>query len=440
MSSGITFSNFNNIDWNSILNAVMTQERAPIAALQTRQSSMTSRSAAFAQLATRVAALDDALEALGTASSLTARTATNSNPSAATLATTGSTSAGTYDVEVVELARAQVTAAVTLFDDKDTQLVATAGTLDIGSRHVDLAGLTLEKLAARINTTDGIGVVASIVSPQAGKYKLVLTGTTTGDAGAFTPVITGASGGNGLAFAGNTIDAHDAEVIVNGEHSFSTTNTIDGVIPGGTLTLLKKSESTTMTVTVDQAATRTALKTLVRSYNELRKFVSTQASVTSGDDGKIGHDALLTALNAELHNGLLKTAASGAVRGVIDLGVGFERSGDLSFSETKFNEIAADPDTVKALFVGTAEAPGIFAALHKDIARYTNSGGLISETRDRIDAEAKAIGNRIDDMNDRLEIRRQALQKEYAAADRAMTSLNSQMSALSSIGSEYRLF
>jgi flagellar hook-associated protein 2 len=440
MSTGITFSGFNNIDWSQILNAVMTQEQQPIVALQSRQSSMTTRSAAFAQLATKVAALDDALQDLATPASLTTRTATNSNSAAATLATTATTSAGTYDISVVELARAQVTSATTLFDNTDTQVVATSGSLDIGATHVDLAGLTLKTLAAKINSTDGIGVVASIVSPAAGKFKLVLTGTKTGDDGAFTPAVSNLTGGTGLAFGGNTVEAHNAEITVNGETTLSATNTVDGVIPGGTLALLKKGESTTITVKADQSATKSALKALVRAYNDLRKFSAAQSSVGAGDESKIGHDALLTALSTELRTGLLKTAASGTVRGLIDLGISFERSGDLSFTESKFDDAAVSSETVQALFAGTDAAPGIFAKLHKNVTRYTESGGLISETRDRIDAEAKTIGKRIDDMNARLEIRRRTLQKEYAAADQAMTALNSQMSSLSAVNNQYRLF
>ena len=40
----------------------------------------------------------------------------------------------------------------------------------------------------------------------------------------------------------------------------------------------------------------------------------------------------------------------------------------------------------------------------------------------------------------RLAVRQRALQLEYAAADAAMTQLNSQASSLGSLGSQYKLF
>jgi flagellar capping protein FliD len=59
---------------------------------------------------------------------------------------------------------------------------------------------------------------------------------------------------------------------------------------------------------------------------------------------------------------------------------------------------------------------------------------------DRLDDQTKAISTRIADLEDRLAIRRQVLQQEFVAADMMMTQLNSQVNALSSLGSQYSLF
>ena len=59
MSSPITFSGFNSIDFNRILTAVMSQESQPLTDLQTRQSTLDGQNSAFGTLA--------ALSTLGTA-------------------------------------------------------------------------------------------------------------------------------------------------------------------------------------------------------------------------------------------------------------------------------------------------------------------------------------------------------------------------------------
>jgi flagellar hook-associated protein 2 len=445
MSSGVTFSSFNSIDWNSILNAVMAQEQQPVTALQQRQSTLTARSTSFSTLGTKVGAVEDVLTRLSKSSSLTSTSITNSDASVATV--TGGTDlrAGkTYDIDVIELARAQVTSSTTLFDNTGTQVAVTTGTLDIDRDgtdrdvHITIDGLTLEQIRDRINGTDGVGLMATIVSPSSGKYALVLTGDDAGDAGRFSVGVSGAVGGKGLDFGANAVDAHDAHIRINQVDHYSPTNKVEDAIPGATVTLKKKGGSTTVAVSADQNATKTALSDLVRTYNDLRGFVTAQTSAT--DASKIGHDPLLRGLMTQLRSGLTTSLASGAVRSLTDVGITFSRNGDLAFSESTFTAAAANPQAITQLFMGTEGAPGIFGTLKSAINAYTEAGGLIADARTRLDAQAKSVGTQIQKMQERLELRRQSLQAEYNAADRAMTALNSQTSALSSIGQEYRLF
>jgi hypothetical protein len=59
---------------------------------------------------------------------------------------------------------------------------------------------------------------------------------------------------------------------------------------------------------------------------------------------------------------------------------------------------------------------------------------------ERISDQVSAIARRSADLEERLAVRRAALQKEYIAADMAMSQLNSQLGSLSSLGGQYRLF
>ena len=53
MSSPITFSGANGIDFNQILSIIMTQESQPLVALQNRQAALQSKAATFGTLTTR---------------------------------------------------------------------------------------------------------------------------------------------------------------------------------------------------------------------------------------------------------------------------------------------------------------------------------------------------------------------------------------------------
>jgi len=60
MGSPITFSGFNNIDFGTVLNAIMQQEHAPIDTIEAQQKSLQTKNSAFATLATKLGALKTA--------------------------------------------------------------------------------------------------------------------------------------------------------------------------------------------------------------------------------------------------------------------------------------------------------------------------------------------------------------------------------------------
>jgi flagellar hook-associated protein 2 len=64
VGSPITFSGFNNIDFNLILGAVMEQARQPLAVLESQQSGVQARISTFGTLTSKVLALKTAAEAM----------------------------------------------------------------------------------------------------------------------------------------------------------------------------------------------------------------------------------------------------------------------------------------------------------------------------------------------------------------------------------------
>jgi flagellar capping protein FliD len=99
-----------------------------------------------------------------------------------------------------------------------------------------------------------------------------------------------------------------------------------------------------------------------------------------------------------------------------------------------------DPIAVQNFIAGEDGDGGVFQVFSTMLQDYTKSGGLLSASKTRIDTQVSAINNRLDSMESALATRRAALQKEYIAADLAMTRLKAQSSSLSAAGSGYRLF
>ncbi len=109
MSSPITFSGFNNIDFSSVLEALSAQERQPVVQLQTQQAQLEKQRTAFGTLATRLGAVESASADLASATAFTGATASVSSSSALKATASNGAATGTYAVKVTQLAQSQVT-------------------------------------------------------------------------------------------------------------------------------------------------------------------------------------------------------------------------------------------------------------------------------------------------------------------------------------------
>ncbi len=449
MGSPITFSGFNQIDFNTILNAIMQQESRPLAALQAKQTALQASDTAFGQLASRLDTLRTASDALSRSSSLTSYSASSTDTSALTVSASSSALAGRYDVKINELARAQITLSSSFADDTDTEIVASGGSLTIGGTQIDVTGpVTLRDLVSLINADSDGPATASIIATAPGQFRLVLTGKATGEANGFT--VDNQLSGSTVAFidvnddqlsgddeAENAVQATNASVLINGIAVESTGNTLTDGIPGVTLTLLQEDPTKTVVVSVNRDDDNLAdrIQAFVDGYNNLVKFANDQATASGkGTAGAIGRDSLLRGLRTTLRQALTDAHGSGAYTRLAEIGLGFTRTGEMKLDRDAFTAaVETDAAAVQQLFADATT--GAFGQINNIIDEYTDAGGYVSSARTQISGQISRIGNQVNNMTARLAIRRAALQREFVAADQAMTRLNSQKSSLSSFGS-----
>ena len=435
MSSPITFSGFNNIDFNTILNSLMQVASQPLTTLQDHQTALKSQVSSFDALNGRLSSMRAAADALGSLSSLSTVSGTSTDTAVAVSTGTDAVE-GHYDVVVNELARAQVTASTTTAPDAKTTVVASGGTLTIGGVAVAITGdVTLQQLATAINQTDGIGVTAAVVRTGTNAYKLTLSSVDTGLANAFT-VTNGLTGGAGVAFGANAVEASDASILINNIAATSSSNTFEDIAAGVTLTVSKKDATKTIgiDVTPDSSALSGKVNSFITAYNNLVKFIETQrTSANNGDAGSIGRDPLLRALRNSLRTELLGAYGSASVQRLTEVGVEFARDGTLTLNQSKFDDaVTNNGDDVRELFAGTG---GAFPAIEALLDGYSQTGGVIPSIKDRLNQQVTAMDDQISKMQTRLAQQRLAMQAEFTQADAAMSQLKNQSSSLSSIGS-----
>lgn len=436
MSTPITFSGFNDIDFNVVLNAMMAQASAPLTALQNQQAALKSRISSFDSLRGRIDTLKTAAEKLGSLSSVSATSGTSGNNAAVSISSGPTATPAHYDVVVTSLARAQVTASAETFADADTTIVASGGSITIGAAQVNITGdVTLQGLADAINATEDIGVTAAVVQTGPGAYRLALTSTLTGTASAFS-VSNALSGGAGITFGANVVEASDAAITINNIPATSSSNTFNGIVPGVTITVHQVGATPVgLDVVHDSGAFVEKIEQFVTAYNDMIGFLESQrTSAGSGDSRSIGGDPLLRQLRGNIRSALLGAhgTGEGAYGHLAEVGIEFTRDGKLRLDKAKFDAaLSANADDVKGLFAGPG---GVFPAVQTMLAEYTTSTGLISAARDRLNKQISQMDSQIMSMQARLAIQRDALQRQFTEADAAMSRLKNQSGSLASLG------
>ena len=465
MGSPITFSGFNNIDFGSILNTIMTAERIPLTALETQKTTLNQQGTAFTTLAGKLGALKSAVETLTDSDGFNIFAATSGSPENVGVSTTSGGVAGLYEVVVSELARAQVMASTTTYASPD-EVIATGGSLSValyGNPPVNIpptaiAGpMSVRQLADAINADANSPVTAAVVQAAPGQYRLVLTGRSTGSANAFT-ISSSLTGGTGVAFtdtdndgtygddaADAAISAKNAALTINNIPVTSATNTVDSAIPGVIMTLSKKDPAKTVLVEVSESVdeAKSQLDTFVTAYNDLMSFVTEQGTAALSGKANIARDSLVRSLKMGLTSSMRAEYLDGAptYTRLSTVGVEFNSDGTLKLDATKLKAaILDDPAAVQKMFVGLNGSSGVFGAIRAQVEDYTKAGGLVQDAKDRLKDQIVKIDAKLDTMEMQLELRRQTLQREFIAADQLMSQLNGQGSSLQALGGQYRLF
>ncbi len=452
MSSGITFSGFNDIDFGVVLNAIMTQESVPLTNLQKKQTTLKSQVTNLGTLSTRLTALQDAAAALSTTDSATPFKGTTSDATAVGISVGSGSVAGRYEIVVNELARAQVTATANAAPDADTTTVATGGSITIGTETITIgSAMTLRQLSDAINANADSPARAAVVQSGTNSFKLVLTAKSTGQDNAFTVVDNLTGGGFDLAFtdfdndgtignsvADNAVQATDADLLINNIPVTSSSNTLDAAIPGATVTLLKQDTgSIVVDVSSDPSALKTKLENVVTAYNDIVKFITDQnAASAKGDQASLGRDALLRGLKGAMRSVLsAQYDLGGSFSYLSQIGIEMTTAGTMRLSQSKFNDaVSGGTDQVALLLAGTATEDGAFVALQDMLESYTKSNGFVKSAQDQINEQITRLGTQVETMQQRLALRRAALQTEFTAADIAMTRLRAQSGSLSGVG------
>lgn len=432
------------LDSSAIINALVGVKRRPIALLENRRSQISTARSDMNNLRESLEKLEEAAEKFKKSSAFSAFTAESSDTSVVRATVDGSSQAGTFTLNVGQLAQQQVDVAQG-FTDTTTETLGT-GTLrftadgETVEMTLDSSNNTLAEFVSAFNNLD-LDVTATIVNSGGDTpYNLVFTTNESGEDAAVTYDYTDYTAGDidlSTAVASQQV-AQNSEITVNGIDISRSTNLIDDAITGVTLNLLdvhdNASDTARVTVAVNTEGVIENVEELVDAYNEVQSFINRQFSYSeeTGAGGSLFGDFTVQSVRSQLQSIVTSAVDNDNTYGSLGaIGISSTSTGSLSLDREELTDaIEGDADQVIDLFVEGGGA--ILETLEDTIAEFTKLDGIL-------DLRDEGFGDSINDLNDqidaatrRLGVYEESLTLRYASLESTIGSLQSQLSFLQS--------
>jgi len=425
------------LDVENIVTQLMRLERRPLDALVQRESEFRAELSAFGRLKSAISSFKSAMEDLGSLDKFQVFSTTSSDEDVLTASADSSAAQGVFAIDVDRLAQNHKLAGAQVSDSTDIggtagdQLELEIGDGSSGTLTIDLsAGMTLEELRDTINESeDNPGITASVLNVGGGNQRLILTSQESGYDNRIVATETFDAGSTALGLAeanqkpdGNPLDnlnQLDASFEVDGFAVTASSNTVTSVIDGINLEL-KQTGSASISINRDTEAIKESMQGFVDAYNDVQELISSLGA------GELSGDSVLRSLQGQLR-GVLNTAPQAITSNFSslgELGVATERDGTLSFDSSDFESaLNTDFSGVAQLLANDDQGFAFrFAALAENLL---DDDGLIDSREDGLNDQIRSLENRQLSLEDRLELKEQAMRSQFASLDSLLGQMQS---------------
>ncbi|EDL49945.1 flagellar filament capping protein FliD [Erythrobacter sp. SD-21] len=368
----------------------------------------------------------------------------------------GSIGKGTYSLKVTKLASNQVLSGPIYSNPSDTVGAGTLtfrfGNTDTTSFTEDVtrspltieiaAGATLADVASAINGKNA-GLNA-YVAQTANGAQLVVKGADGVKNGFIIEAVEDASnpGLANLAWqpggdASRLIKTSaDAEFLLDGISRVSPSNSITGIAPGLSLSLLGTNPGTPATISFNSpnAALSSVMQDITGALNEIASQLRTATDPKSGDLARdTGARALSRSLSALGSAEIMPNAPTGSPSTLSELGLAIQRDGSFTFDNAKLTAaLARDPAGVAAMF--TTGINGVYSTIDR-MARsnsIASDPGSLAGSIARYQSQSQKITEDLQELAEKQEILRANMVARFAKADSRVAASQSTLSFLQS--------
>jgi flagellar hook-associated protein 2 len=435
------------VDGSSIIQQLVAIQSRPLYDIRKQQSEIQAQISAYGRVKSAVSTFQSAMSELASpfGNAFVNFSATSSNEGAFTASAGSSAVAGTYSVNVVNLASAKKQASSAYVDSVTD--IGGSGTIEITvngstSSIAVAAGSTLADIRDAINQAgDNPGVTASILN-EAGGSRLILSSDETGIANEFTLNIIDDDANpadnaglsklfyedpDPLVVSDSRVitAAVDAEVEIDGFTITSATNKVTGAIEGVSLDLVAAGTSGTLTIARDDGAIQEAVNKFVTAYNDLR------GTITSMYEGELERDPSLRLIEQSLTSVINATMAAGPYSHISQIGVTRDKFGVMSLDASALTDaLDTDLDAVAALFADATN--GVAVRLEAFADQLIGFDGVLATREEGLNSRMKSL----EEQENRWELRvldmEARYKRQFAAMDAAVSSMQASSNYLAS--------
>ena len=426
------------LDTDSIISQLMDLERRPIMQLQQKEAGYQAKITALGMVKSSMSELKSAVEALKDADSFISYSATSSDTDILTVSAGDNIQPGSYSITVSQLASAQQVRSAA-FSGSDVTVGTGTLTIQVGNgQSVDIEitseNNTLAGIAQAINEADA-GVTAGVINDGNGNYYLTLQANETGATNTISLTMQDDDGDNndssGLSALytdpsnqtlTETKAATNAQLSINGIAVERSSNQIDDLIEGMTITLKSADSAKSVTVSSSKnySGLTSKLKDFVDKYNALVDVLKEQTAynAATGQAGTLIGDSSVSRITSTLSRMIYQgvDGVDSSVNSLSKLGIEVDDSGHLSLDTAKLTEAMENyPDDVAKFFTSDELGnEGIAVRFENFLNGYLESTtGILSAKTDGLQKSIDKIEDQIERINDRLAKREENLRRQF---------------------------
>ena len=432
-------------DTKKIVEALVNAERAP---QQARiEKSIANSEATISGLGKAVSVmnvLSTAAERLNDASDFKTYGVSNSQKEAFSATTTSSARTGSNSITVSQIAREQrsvsgafASTTASLNGGSTITLSMVIGSSSTTTTSIVVNEPTLQSTVNAINNAK-LGVTAEIIDTggTGDNYRIQLIGAT-GAEKAFSLT----SDESSLSFS-SVQSATDANISLNGIDFTRSTNVIDDVLTGVTLTLNGTTTgAASLAINQDNTVARANIVDFVTIYNEAKRQLDELSS--SSVDGPLAGDSIFRSMTRQLRNIMLNTSSTpGAnLRTMSDMGISVNKVGQMEVNDNKLDAALADnfADVVKIFSANTDDqslrdgtSAGIAGDLAKLIADATDSSAYLSTQQASLKEKNADYAIDLTDLEEKMTKVEARYTSQFLAMQRIIEEMNSTSESMKS--------